>query len=124
MDMMTNEMLSLFMPEGLLYQFKIVEVLELGDIATKKMVFYIRMDEKNKLPQCYNQLDYESKGYYPAKTIQDFPIRGKACYLSIRRRRWRLKIGGGKDITSDYSFIAKGAKLTLELSDFLKGTGR
>ena len=122
--MITNEVLSLFMPEDLLDHFKIIEVLELGDIATKKMVYYIRMDERNKLPLNYNPLEYESKGYYPAKMIQDFPIRGKACYLLIRRRRWRLKDGGGKDVTSDYSFIAKGAKLTVELSDFLKGTSR
>ena len=28
------------------------------------------------------------------------------------------------EIKSDYSFIADGSKLTVELSDFLKGTGR
>ena len=82
------------------------------------------MDEKNELPSGYTAIDYESKGFYNAKEVQDFPIRGKACYLLIRRRRWRLKGGEGKDITSDYSFISKGAKLTIELSDFLKGTGR
>jgi len=27
-------------------------------------------------------------------------------------------------IKSDYSFVTEGSKLTIELSDFLKGTGR
>ena len=29
---------------------------------------------------------------------------------------------GNKEIRNDYSFISKGAKLTQDLSDFLKGT--
>lgn len=124
MNTIPSDMLSLFMPNDLLEHFKIVDVQELGDVSTKRMIFYIRMDEKNQLPQGYTDRDYESKGFYAAKQIQDFPIRGKACYLLIRRRRWRLKEGEGKDITSDYSFISKGAKLTIELSDFLKGTSR
>ncbi len=81
------------------------------------------MVEKNELPIGYNKLNYESKGFYPAKTIQDFPIRGKAVYLVIKRRRWREK-QNRTEIKSDYSFIADGSKSTLELSDFLKGTGR
>jgi hypothetical protein len=64
------------------------------------------------------------KGFYTSKTIQDFPIRGKACYLVIKRRRWRLKVDKKVEIKSDYSFISEGSKLTAELSDFLKGTGR
>jgi len=79
--------------------------------------------EKNDLPKGYNRLNYESKGFYPEKTIQDFPIRRKAVYLVIKRRRWREK-QSRIEIKSDYSFIAEGSKLTIELSDFLKDTGR
>lgn len=57
-------------------------------------------------------------------TIQDFPICGKAVYLVIKRRRWRDKATQSVEIKSDYSFIAEGSKLTVELSDFLKGTDR
>lgn len=81
------------------------------------------MEEKNELPLGYTKTFYGSKGFYPEKTIQDFPIRGKATYLKIKRRRWRHK-GTKKEIRSDCSFIAEGSKLTQELSDFLKGTGR
>ena len=69
-------------------------------------------------------MDYESKGFYDRAMIQDFPIRGKAVYLCIKRRRWRNKFNKSIEIKSDYSFITEGSKLTIELSDFLKGTGR
>jgi hypothetical protein len=50
-------------------------------------------------------------------------LRGKAVYLTIKRRRWRHK-ETKKEIRGNYSFLAEGSKLTQELSDFLKGTGR
>ncbi len=77
------------------------------------------MEEFNVLPSGYSSHDYESKGFFEATKIQDFPIRGKAVYLQIRRRRWRDKITK-QQIVSDYTFIAEGARLTQELSDFFK----
>ena len=115
---------ALFLPENLLAHFEVTGVLELGDLATKKIIFEIHLEEKNQLPKGYDQEHYESKGFYSSKRIQDFPIRGKALYLVITRRRWRLKQDKSKVIKSDYSFISEGSKLTSELSDFLKGTGR
>ncbi|MGL6014937.1 MAG: ISAon1 family transposase N-terminal region protein [Selenomonadaceae bacterium] len=32
-----------------------------------------------------------SKGFYEPVTIQDFPLRGKACYLKVKRRRWQKR---------------------------------
>jgi hypothetical protein len=31
---------------------------------------------------------YFSKGFTPYRSIQDYPLRGRAVYLHIRRRRW------------------------------------
>ncbi|EOG6895825.1 hypothetical protein VT569_09420 [Flavobacterium psychrophilum] len=115
---------SSFLPEGLLFHFDIVDFKELGDLETKKDCFYIYLDEKNILPKEYSDIEYESKGFYERTIIQDFPIRGKAVYLGIRRRRWRNKTVKSFEVKSDYSFIAEGSKLTVELSDFLKDTGR
>lgn len=112
------------LPFGLLEHFDIVEFKELGDIPTKKDCFFIYLDEKNQLPEQYDSNQYESKGFYERTLIQDFPIRGKAVYLGIRRRRWRHKTDKDIEVKSDYTFIAEGSKLTVELSDFLKGTGR
>jgi len=115
---------SSFLPEGLLVHFDIVDFKELGDLQTKKDCFYIYLDEKNILPKDFSAIDFESKGFLERAIIQDFPIRGKAVYLGIRRRRWRNKNDRSIEIKSDYSFIADGSKLTVELSDFLKDTGR
>ena len=115
---------SSFLPKGLLTHFDIIDFKELGDLQTKKDCFYIYLDEKNILPREFKNTDFESKGFYERTIIQDFPIRGKALYLGIRRRRWRNKLDKSIEVKSDYTFIAEGSKLTVELSDFLKDTGR
>lgn len=121
--MIEKGLLQEFLPEVLGINFEIKRYEQLGDIKTKKMEFHIHMDEYNNLPSETRKEEYESKGFLPITKIQDFPIRGKAVYLYIRRRRWRNKVTK-KEITNDYSFISEGSMLTQELSDFLKGTGR
>lgn len=103
--------------------FDLTHVHELCDVANKELIYHIHLTEKNDLLLGYNKTDYESKGFYLEKTGQDFPIRGKAVYLVVKRRRWRNK-RTSEEIKSDYSFIAEGSKITQELTDFLKGTGR
>jgi hypothetical protein len=121
---MKFSLLSQFLPVDLLLHFEVVEYKELGDLATKKDCIYIYLDERNTLPSGINSIDYESKGFFERTKIQDFPIRGKAVYLCIKRRRWRSKFDKSIEVKSDYSFISEGSKLTTELSDFLKGTDR
>ncbi|PCI93977.1 MAG: hypothetical protein COB15_15160, partial [Flavobacteriales bacterium] len=88
------------------------------------LILELHLEEKNQLPNGYISEEYESKGFYPSKRVQDFPVRGKALYLCIKRRVWRKKDNPKLTIKSDYSFISEGSKLTKEISDFLKGTGR
>lgn len=95
----------------------------LGDVGIKKMYFEIYLEEHNEIIGDYDKMQYESKGFTEI-TIQDFPIRGKAVYLKIKRRRWRHKQRPGEIIRNDFSFVAEGSGFTKELSDFLKGTGR
>lgn len=120
---MELELLSAILPSELLNCFSIVNFHKLCDLSTKEEIYEIHLDEKNNLPSGYETSDYESKGFLPSSRIQDFPIRGKAVYLVIRKRRWRDK-ETRKEISNDFSFISQGAKLTKELSDFLKGIGR
>ncbi len=120
---METSLLQEILPILLLEHFTIINYHKLGNVQTKKMEFVIHLDEQNELPFGYSRADYESKGFLPSSKVQDFPIRGQAVYLIIRRRRWRHK-ETKKEITGDYSFIAEGSRLTQELSDFLKGTGR
>ena len=121
---MENELIEPFLPEGLLTQFSLTSIKKLGQVKFKRVNWYIYLEEKNILPTGYDSNEYESKGFFSEKYIQDFPIRGTAVYLVIKRRRWRLKSEPGKEVSTDCSFITEGSKLTKELSDFLKGTGR
>lgn len=118
-----HEFLKEILPEVLWEHFELTNYFKLGNIALKSMEFELHMDEMNELPPGYSNEDYESKGFQPSVRIQDFPLRGQAVYLVIRRRKWRHKVTK-HEIKNDYSFISKGAKLTQDLSDFLKGTGR
>ena len=113
-----------FLPSELLSYFTIMSIQELGDVASKELFYEISLEENNVIPRHYAAGNYESKGFYTEVTIQDFPIRGKAVYLLIKRRRWRHKSNPKDIIRNDYSFIAEGSKLTKELADFLKETGR
>ena len=121
---MNEDLLRLLLPEGLLDYFEVVAIKELGDCSTKKDCYFIYLDEKNVLRSISNTKEYESKGFNNRTIIQDFPIRGKAVYLGIRTRRWRNKTNKSEEVKNDYSFITEGSKLTVELSDFLKDTGR
>ena len=120
---MERELLEEFLPDCLLDYFEVVALKKLGNISSKQMEFEIHLDEKNIFHNGNNQLDYESKGFLPSRRAQDFPIRGKAVYLVIRRRRWRHKLTK-KELSNDYSFISKGSNLTEDISAFLKATGR
>ena len=121
---MDTQFLSHFLPTELLEHFTITNIKELHQASRNREVIQIDLEEKNILPSGYDESNFESKGFYKVKTIQDFPIRGKAVYLAIKRRRWRQKDNHNIVIHNDFSIIADGSKLTQELSDFLKSTGQ
>ena len=99
--------------------FSISDYQLLCNIEIKEEFWLIEFEEKNELPNGYSTSEYESKGFVGSKLIQDFPLRGKAVYLRVKKRRWRHKQTGAV-IKRDFSFIADGSKFTQELSDFLK----
>ena len=87
--------LSIFsssLPEELFSHFDIVDFKEIRDLVIKKDYYYIHLDEKNTLAKEYSSYEYEFKGLYQRTIIQDFPIRGKAIYLGIRRRNPRDRL--------------------------------
>lgn len=102
--------------------FQIIGFQTLCSTETKTEYWVIEFEEKNELPEGYGTEDYESKGFMESNLIQDFPLRGKAVFLRIKKRRWRHK-QTGFIIKRDFSFIADGSKFTQELSDFLKEAG-
>jgi len=118
-----EDIYKLILPAGLLEHFILSEVKELCRISDKKLFYELHLEEKNVLYNVSDKSQYESKGFTQI-TVQDFPLRGKDVFLVIRRRRWRDKSNPKDIVRNDYSYIAEGSKLTKELADFLKGTGR
>ena len=116
------QLLHQLFPSELMDYFIITDFQQLCNIESRQEYMLIEFEEKNSLPIGYSSLDYESKGFMESKLIQDFPLRGKAVFLRIKKRRWRHKDTGAV-IKRDFSFIADGSKFTRELSDFLKDTG-
>ena len=109
-------------PEELTNYFGISSYEILCSLETKEEYWIIDFEEKNELPECYSSSDYESKGFMESKLIQDFPLRGRAVFLRIKKRRWRHKTSGAV-VKRDFSFMSVGSKFTQELSDFLKEAG-
>lgn len=120
---METELLRHLLPKGLVEHFTVRSIEELQGPNGGSSIIEIHLDEKNTLPTGVSGSEYESKGFCKESRIQDFPIRGKAVYLLIRKRRWRHR-QSGKQITNSYGLTAQGSRMTDELSDFLKGTGR
>ncbi len=114
---MDQSLIELFLPEGVLEYFQVTSV------KKKEDSFQISLEEKNIIPDEYAGQKLLSKGFYDVITIQDFPVRGKACYLKIRRRRWTVEETGGI-VSRDWSLVAKGTRLTEEFASFLKAVHR
>ena len=116
-DKVDQSLIELFLPEGILEYFKVTSV------KKKEDSFHISLEEKNITPDEYSGQKLLSKGFYDVITVQDFPVRGKACYLKVKRRRWTVE-NTGQIVSRDWSLVAKGTRLTEEFASFLKAVHR
>jgi hypothetical protein len=119
-----EQLLLFVLPSEILDYFELSYHCEFCTIKTKESGIIFHLEEKNILPVGFDKSEYESKGFYDSAIIQDFPLRGKQVFFSIRKRRWRHKTNKFQLISRDFSFIADGTRMTADLSAFLKGTGR
>lgn len=108
-----QEMLSLFLPSGLLDYFDLV------NHVSQDTCFILFLEEKPSIPQEYSHLHLHSKGFFPEIEVQDFPIRGKAVYLRVKRRRWEDP-ETGQTYSRDWNLVASGTRITAEFGVFLK----
>lgn len=99
---LAKEIISSFLPDGLVEHFSVTHLFQLGDISSIKFFFEIHLAQNNKLLDPVDASQYESKGFTEI-TLQDFPIRGKAVYLKIKRRRCRYKLRPNEIIRNDFS---------------------
>lgn len=111
--MKVKKLLELFLPEGMLRYFEIVDLEETSES------YLFSLEELNIPPEEYQGKKLVSKGFYEPVIIQDFPLRGKSSHLKVKRRRWLVEETG--DIVSrDWEIVAKGTRITQEFATFLK----
>ena len=107
----------------LLLPSELSEYFEITQIENTVGSYVLHLAEKNVIPVQYKENKLQSKGFYEPIIIQDFPLRGKACYLHVKRRRW-LDLDTGDIVIRDWDTVAKGTKLTNEFASFLKEFNR
>jgi hypothetical protein len=89
--------------------------------SSEKISIYL--DELNVIPKEYSKEKLVSKGFFPETTIQDFPVRGKAVYLYVKRRRW-LNTTTEQIVTRNWELVSEGTRMTKEFAAFLKELSR
>jgi hypothetical protein len=110
-----TDLYHLLLPREAGDYFEIIKIEQLE----KEQRVNIYLEEKNELPEAYSKTEYESKGFHNEITVQDFPLRGNAAFLLVKRRRWRHKTTG-KIIERDWHLVAEGTRITKEFAAFLK----
>lgn len=109
-----STLIKLILPEELFAFFLVV------DLEVKDKQVHVYLEEKDINPAGFESEKLSSKGFHPAITIQDFPLRDKAMYLHIRRRRWLVE-SSGQVISRDWNSVAQGTRMTNGFATFLKG---
>lgn len=117
--METIELLKLVFPQEIVENFTIVK----AELNSKEERLDVYLEENKILPSYLADLQVVSDGLTAATTIQDYPIRGNAVFLHIKRRKW-LDITTKKIYTKSYDLTATGSQLTTEFVAFLKEADR
>lgn len=114
-----EDLLRFFLPEII---FDYFELTRLED-HTDEQHLDVYLDERKILPAGYESVPLISYGFTDYSVLQDFPIKGKAVYLHLRRRKW-LNKSSGEIFTRNWDFAFEGTRLTESFASFLKGTNR
>lgn len=109
-----KDLVRLILPEEVFEYFEILKV----ETEAKKVNTYL--DEKFLKPEGYELVKLASKGFHNTSVIQDFPLRDKAVYLHVRRRRWYCE-STGKTVEREWGAVAEGTRITRGFAAFLKG---
>ena len=108
-----KDVLSLFLPKGILDYFDITEASNMGEY------YMLCLVERDIIPAEYLDLPLVSMGFHAPVTMTDFPVRDHTMYLRVTRRRWRDKVTG-KSYSRNWSLVAADTRITAEFGAFLK----
>jgi len=111
-----EDLLRLFLPSWLFDYF------ELEKFNQDSFRIDVYLSEKKILPQDSSG-PLISHGFTDYSIIQDFPIKGKAVYLHLRRRKW-LNVETGEIESRKFEIAYEGTRLTKEFVAFLKASNR
>ena len=101
---------------------EVLDNFEIINLESSETEIHIHLDEKMSL-ELSQDIHYESKGFLPATSVTDFPIRDHKVILVIRRRRWTdVRTGKSFSIPIDLEVTAKGTRYSKEFAAFLKET--
>jgi len=104
----------------LLLPSEIFDYFEITNLFIEDRSVAVFLDERDIKPAAWSGQKLTSKGFHPESIIQDFPIRNKAVFLHVRRRRWLVE--STKEVVSrDWNSVAEGTRYTKSFADFLKG---
>jgi transposase len=106
---------SLILPQEIFDNFTLIRVEE----SSEQVDLYL--DELSIIPDS-NGI-YISKGFTPYSIIQDYPLRGRAVYLHIRRRKWQDQ-STGDIFVCQFDIAHEGTRLSKEFAVFLKEAHR
>lgn len=113
--MKSDKLLRAILPDVLIDNFDVDHFEKTDtrfDIWLDEKKVQLREDKKNKAI-----IAYGFGGYH---TIQDFPIRGRATYLHVRKRKW-LDQDTGEIFSYDWDVSEfDGTRLNAEFVAFLK----
>ncbi len=107
-------LLKYLLPKEIFHYFDFKEIKE---DANHGLLLYI--EEKPIKPPEHKDKKLVSNGFDEPVRIQDFPIRDKAVFFIIRRRKWKDK-QTGKVYSTNWNLTANGTGYTKEFADFLK----
>lgn len=114
MDSSLLSLAKVVLPEEILNRFEIVAV------ERTSSEIHIHLDETMDVTISKDS-NFESKGFLPATSVTDFPIRDHKVILLIRRRRWIDKRSGNSFVLP-IEVSAEGSRYSKEFAAFLKET--
>jgi len=109
-----RDLVKLLLPAELFEYFVITRLV----VEDRSVTVFL--DELDIKPTAYPDQKLTSKGFHAESIVQDFPIRNKAVFLHIRRRRWLIE-STGEVVSRDWGSVAEGTRYTKSFADFLKG---
>lgn len=105
-------------PVEILESFIVVDF----DESKEDEVVIILEEKEGLIPD--ESKDLVQNGFLNPIELTHYPLKGRECYLRLKRRRWKLRGGvSNENFFNNYDFTIQGTKVTKEFGAFLKENG-